>query len=151
MITFISKHLYFEKVWSSQFCWHHQNSNYIYLKKSLKTQKKLKNQNLFTKTQSISEFSDIAKLADFWWKNADISRNERVCHVIHVNYYCAKFHHGRICVTNVREEGPFCPPPPSIPRVVPKSSILNRVKILFPNIFGNHETCQQEEKYLLMY
>ena len=84
MITFISKHLYFEKAWSSQFCWHHQNSNYIYLKKSPKTQKKLKNQNLFTKTQSISEFSGIAKLADFWSKSVDISRTERVYHVIHI-------------------------------------------------------------------
>ena len=34
------------------------------------------------KMQSISVFLDIAKFADFWWKNADVSRNQRVCHVI---------------------------------------------------------------------
>ena len=32
-----------KKAWSNQFCWHHQNCNHVYsIKKSLKTQKKLK-------------------------------------------------------------------------------------------------------------
>ena len=29
-------------------------------------------------------FLDIAKFADFLWKNADVNRTERVCHVIHI-------------------------------------------------------------------
>ena len=29
-------------------------------------------------------FLDIAKFADFWLKNADVSRTEGACHVIHV-------------------------------------------------------------------
>ena len=33
--------------------------------------------------QSISVFLDITKFADFWWKNADVSRSQ-VCHVIHI-------------------------------------------------------------------
>ena len=34
--------------------------------------------------ESISEFLDIAKIADFWSKNADVSRTQGVCHVIHI-------------------------------------------------------------------
>ena len=34
--------------------------------------------------QSISVFLDIAKVADFLWKNANISRTQGVCHVIHI-------------------------------------------------------------------
>ena len=34
--------------------------------------------------QSISVFLDITKLADFWRKNANISRSQEVCHVIHI-------------------------------------------------------------------
>ena len=34
--------------------------------------------------QSISVFLDIAKFADFWLKNADISRTQEVCDVIHI-------------------------------------------------------------------
>ena len=29
VITYISSYLYFKKVWSSQFCWHHQNYNHV--------------------------------------------------------------------------------------------------------------------------
>ena len=29
-------------------------------------------------------FLDTAKFADFRWKNADVSRTEGVCHVIHI-------------------------------------------------------------------
>ena len=36
------------------------------------------------KMQSISVFLNISKFADFWWKNADISRNQGVCHMIHI-------------------------------------------------------------------
>ena len=34
--------------------------------------------------QFISVFLDIAKFPDFWWKNADISRTEGMCHVIQI-------------------------------------------------------------------
>ena len=34
--------------------------------------------------QSISVFSDIAKFADFQRKNADVSRTQGVCHLIHI-------------------------------------------------------------------
>ena len=34
--------------------------------------------------QSISVFLDIAKFADFLWKNADFSRIQGACHVIHI-------------------------------------------------------------------
>ena len=34
--------------------------------------------------QSISLFSDIAKFADFQSKNADVSRTQGLCHVIHI-------------------------------------------------------------------
>ena len=33
--------------------------------------------------QPISLFLGVAKFADFWWKN-DVSRNQRVCHVIQI-------------------------------------------------------------------
>ena len=36
------------------------------------------------KIQSISVFLDIAKFADFWWKNANVSRTQAVCHVIYI-------------------------------------------------------------------
>ena len=32
--------------------------------------------------KSVSVFLDIAKFADFWRKNADVSRTQGVCHVI---------------------------------------------------------------------
>ena len=34
--------------------------------------------------QSISVFYDITKFADFLRKNADVSRTQGVCHVIHI-------------------------------------------------------------------
>ena len=34
--------------------------------------------------QSVSLFLDIAKIADVRWKNADFSRTQGVCHVIHM-------------------------------------------------------------------
>ena len=36
------------------------------------------------KMQSLSVFLDIAKFADFRWKNTDVSRTQGVCHVIHI-------------------------------------------------------------------
>ena len=34
--------------------------------------------------QSIPVFLDIAKFTGFRWKNADVSRTKRMCHVIHI-------------------------------------------------------------------
>ena len=34
--------------------------------------------------ESISAFLDIAKFADFWCKNADVSRTQGICYVIHI-------------------------------------------------------------------
>ena len=36
---------------------------------------------------------DIAKFADFRWKNADVSRNQGVCQVIHIFF---KFSLGKV-------------------------------------------------------
>ena len=36
------------------------------------------------KMQSIPVFPDVTKIANFWWKNADASRTQVVCHVIFV-------------------------------------------------------------------
>ena len=71
--------------------------------------------------QSIPVFPDVTKIADFQWKNADVSRTQGVCHVTFVffwsplgKYNCAKFHQCRACVTDFREGGPFCTTPPSM-------------------------------------
>ena len=34
--------------------------------------------------QSIFVFLDITKVADFWWKNADVSRTQELCRVIYI-------------------------------------------------------------------
>ena len=39
--------------------------------------------------QSKSVFLDIAKAADFGWKNADVSRTQWVSHVIYIFFGCA--------------------------------------------------------------
>ena len=36
------------------------------------------------KMQSTLVFPDITTIADFWWKYADVSRTQGVCHVIYV-------------------------------------------------------------------
>ena len=33
---------------------------------------------------SISLFLDITKIADLWWKNADLSKSYGVCHVVYI-------------------------------------------------------------------
>ena len=95
--------------------------------------------------QTISAFLDIAKFADFRWKNADVSRTQGMCHVIHIFFgfplvercNCAKFHHCRICVRDFLEVRPFCPPPH--PWAASKKPILNRV-----NPPGTENTMIQE-------
>ena len=97
VITFIVKYLYFKKDWSSQFCWHHQNCNGGYQKIS-KNSKKSKQ---LPKMLSVFVFSDVAKFANFRWKNSHVNRTQRV----------------------------LCRPLPlHHPTAVPKRSILNRVK-----------------------
>ena len=34
--------------------------------------------------QSLSVFLDIAKFADFAWKNTDVSRTQGECHVVYI-------------------------------------------------------------------
>ena len=84
----------------------------------------------------MSLFLDIAKFADFQWKNANVSRTKGVCHVIYiflallwVRYMCATFYHCRICVTDFRERerGLFAPHP----WAAPERPIMNSA-----NIFG---------------
>ena len=36
--------------------------------------------------QSISVFPDIAKFADIWWKNSDVSKTQWLCHMIHIRF-----------------------------------------------------------------
>ena len=36
--------------------------------------------------KSTSVFLDVAKFADFQWKNADVSRTQGVCHMIHISF-----------------------------------------------------------------
>ena len=75
VITFIVKYLYFKKDWSCQFCWHHQNCNSGYQKIS-KNSKKSKQ---LPKMLSVFVFSDVAKFANFLWKNSHVNRTQRVC------------------------------------------------------------------------
>ena len=83
----------------------------------------------------IPVFPEILKIADFRWKNADVSRTQRCVtwfmyflDLLQVRYNCAKFHQCTICVTDFRERGPFAPPSPQFVST-PKRSILNRINI----------------------
>ena len=104
------------------------------LKKSSKTQEKLKKLEIMHQNAIYIYISWYKKFADFRWKNDDISRTQGVCHVIQiildllqVRYNSAKFHCYRICVTGFREGGgPFRPP--THPWAAPKLPILNKVK-----------------------
>ena len=40
--------------------------------------------NYVIQMQSISVFLDMTKVANFWWKNADASRSQDVCHMIYL-------------------------------------------------------------------
>ena len=37
--------------------------------------------------QSISVFLDITEFADLHWENADVSRTQGACHVIHIFFW----------------------------------------------------------------
>ena len=69
--------------------------------------------------KSISVFLDIAKFADFRWKmlmpaelKGCVTWFISFLDLLWVRYICAKFHHCRMCVTDFREGGHFCPNPP---------------------------------------
>ena len=68
--------------------------------------------------QSISIFFNIAKYTGFRWKNADVSRTQRMYHVTHIflgpslgKVQLCQFSSFRVCVTNFRE-GVFLVPHP---------------------------------------
>ena len=91
--------------------------------------------------------SCIAKFVDSRWKNADASRTQGCVawftyflDLLWVRYNCAKFHYCRIYVTDFREGGPFCtPPPPPIheqPRKSPSWVGLKLLAILIQGLKG---------------
>ena len=78
--------------------------------------------------QSLSVFLNIIKVADFRWKNTDVSRNEGgvSCDLyifFDLLYKYAKFHYCTICLTDFRQ-GAFS----LHPWAALKKPILNRVK-----------------------
>ena len=84
-INFISKYLYFKKASRvASFADIIKNST-MFIKNNLwRLKKSLAIWKLCIKMQSIPVFPDITKIADFRWKNADVSRTQGVCHVIHI-------------------------------------------------------------------
>ena len=56
----------------------------MFIKTTFEDSKELKDIELCIKRQSIPVFPDIIKIADFRWKNADVSRTQVVFHVIYV-------------------------------------------------------------------
>ena len=61
-----------------------------FTEKKLKIQTSIKDSKLCIKMHfgnSVSVFLDITKVADFWWKNADVRRNQGVCHVIYILFW----------------------------------------------------------------
>ena len=73
--------------------------------------------------ESTSVFLIFAIFADFWWKDADDSITQGLCHVIDI-FFWIFFRKGitvslfiiSLCVTNFRERGSFCPPSVSSPK-----------------------------------
>ena len=62
-----------------------------------------------------------------------------MCHLIYMFFgssvdkvNCAKFHHCRICVTDLKEGGLFGP---LLPWAVPKNPILNKVRLTYLILF----------------
>ena len=97
------------------------------------TEKIFKDSKKFQKTEIMYQNAILSAFPDFWWKNADVSRTQGVCHVIYmcfvmtgkVRYDCASFIIVGYCVTVFRE-GPLFAPHPS---TALKRTILNRVKV----------------------
>ena len=70
--------------------------------KTIKDPRKVERIRNYVSKSKLYVFLDVAKFADFQWKNADVGRSQGMCHVI----YC------RIYVTDFREGGQKAPPPP---------------------------------------
>ena len=88
--------------------------------------------------QSISVFQDKAKFTDFWCKNADVSRTQDVCHIIHiflgllqVRYNCPVSSLSDMYET-FQGRWPFYPSPQ--PSAARKSHISNKVTMFFHQI-----------------
>ena len=56
----------------------------MFIKESKKKAQKVKKSEIIIKNSIYILFLDIAKLADFLWQNADVSRTQGVCHVIYI-------------------------------------------------------------------
>ena len=70
--------------------------------KTIKDPRKVERIRNYVSKSKLYVFLDVAKFADFQWKNADVGRSQGMCHVI----YC------RIYVTDFREGGQKAPRPP---------------------------------------
>ena len=57
----------------------------VYIKTTITGSKKFEKKKFCIKMQSISVILDITKAADFQLKNADFTKNQRVCYM---NYMC---------------------------------------------------------------
>ena len=114
-------------------------------------------------------FLDVAKFSDFWWQNPESAElKECVTWFVHffylplVWYNCAKSHHCRICLADLRERGPKSSPPH--PWAAPKKPILNRVKeatvetggkfsiiYVFITFFANYVYCKVSIMFLISF
>ena len=58
-----------------------------------------------------------------------------------IRYDCAKFYHCRICVTDFRDWGPFCPPPSvsSPEKAHPKWGSMLKLQIKHTNIYKHYK------------
>ena len=58
----------------------------MFIKTTFRDSKKLKESEIiyYSNVQSIYVFLDITKVADFRWKNADVSRTQEVYHVVYI-------------------------------------------------------------------
>ena len=91
--TLLIKSWIFKKIWSKQCCWYHQNSNHIY-ESNLLRHKKVKRIRNYVKMQLLSYILIYQKLKSTGEKNADVSRINRMCHVIHIffGYFLGKIY-----------------------------------------------------------
>ena len=136
VIAFISKYLYFKKVWGSHFCWTHQNFNDVIIKiyeDSIKVKMNrnyvskcnlylyfLVSQNLLISGEKMLMSAEVKRYVTWFTYFLDL--------LWAIRYKCAKFHHCRIYLTDFRGgRGGFLPP--SHLWAAPKKPILNRVKV----------------------
>ena len=79
--------------------------------------------------KSTSVFLDITKVADFLWKNADVTRIQGMSHVICMilDHKSAKFRHCSICMTDFKEGDLLATPICEHPRKGPSWTGLNKM------------------------